>query len=125
MAKARGWFSKYRWFLALAGGVALYLLYPSSLPFLLLGGMMLMHLGGHGGHGHGSHRHDPEGSGPPEGVAPPPSHNHGNHPDGPKSEQPGRTGTTPAKTYKAGFEAHPPSEPAPEEGPKPHRHRGC
>lgn len=42
----------YLWVVALALGVGLYLVYPAALPYLLVGGMLLMHLGGHG---HGSH----------------------------------------------------------------------
>jgi hypothetical protein len=42
------------WVVTLLLGVILYLLYPALLPYLLAGAMVLMHLGGHGGHGHGT-----------------------------------------------------------------------
>lgn len=128
MAKARGLLSKYWWFLALVGGVVLYFLYPASLPVLLIGGMMLMHLGGHGGHGghgHGSHQADSEDSRPLENASAPSVHNHGNYGAALQPNPPKQDEATPVKSYKAGFEAHQHSEPAPEEQSKPHRHRGC
>ncbi len=44
---------------ALLLGLGLYLILPASLPYLLVGGFVLLHFGlhGHGGHKHGSHKH--------------------------------------------------------------------
>lgn len=117
----------YLWILALVLGLVIYLLYPAALPFLLFGGMILMHLGGHGGHSHGSRQHDPEGSRPLENASAPPAHNHGSYRAASEPNPPVQAEVTPVKSYKAGFEAHQHPEPASEDQPKPqpHRHRGC
>lgn len=97
MKTTQSFLARYRWILALAGGLAVYLLYPQSLPYLLFGGMMLMHLGGHGGHG--GHRHD--------------SQPRQDHPHGPNPQR---------LDYQAGVEAHQHQETA-QAANKPHR--GC
>ncbi|MDX2004154.1 MAG: hypothetical protein SFU83_02665 [Meiothermus sp.] len=108
MKNTQGFLARYGWILALAGGAAIYLLYPTSLPFLLFGGMMLMHLGGHGGHG--GHTHDRDTQPRPGQEA------HQHRPDS-SPRQPSK-----AETYKAGFETKRQTETAQAES---RPHRGC
>lgn len=119
MKNAQGFLARYGLVLALAGGVVVYVLYPGSLPFLLFGGMMLMHLGGHGGHGHGGHgghNHDRD-------TQPQAGREAHQHAPAPSPRQPGE-GQVYEETYKAGFAAKRQSEAETAQA-EPRSHRGC